>query len=580
MTQRTSPGTHNNDRTGGDDTSARLDQLRALLETVKPVEAREAVREIMLLSTPNDGGEALRLAVRFSHKADHSIEELLRLWSTVDGDPDGFCENMLAPAYCARKAIRKLVPLSTPDDGGEALKLASRFVSKDKYASKLLLRLWRTAPDPDGFAEHLLAPAFRHEGRTELKLRDVVSLTGLRHLTMLDKLHIDYCREITDLTEIGELTGLTDLDLQGCAGVEDLTPIGRLTRLTRLNLSGCSAVEDTEPLLNLSRLRELDLTWTKVRSAHGFGRAFPALESLDLRFCRFFTDAGGLSGLRSLTHLEIGPPDSRNVAGLRGLPALTHLRLSGHDQLRDLSPFAAYPGLESLAIEDSEGLTTTEELGTHRRLAKLEIGDCHNLRTPEGLGEQPALQEVRLIRNRSLADLRGLGRLPALRTLMINGTAVSNVEDLAGSPLSTLTLLHMKALDSLSSLQECPGLQELTLRHCPLVEDIPADSLTTLSLSGAGWTDLSRLAGLRKLRTLELQLDKLEDITALTGLPHIAEFDLGECRSLKDLRPLLEMPSLTHITPPDSFPTFTAQGALHPLMSELKARGVTVAVPR
>ncbi|WP_202966063.1 hypothetical protein [Streptomonospora alba] len=200
------------DENGRADSSTRLDRLRARLETAEPAEAREAVLELMHLSAAGDGGEALKLAVRFSCRADYSDEELLRLWSTVEGDPDGFCEHLLAPAYCAGKAIRRLVELSVPGDGGEALKLAARFVSKDRYASSLLLRLWKRVRDPDGFAQHLLAPAFRHECRTELRLFHAGSLTGLRHLTMLTKLRLAHCKKI-DLTEVGELAELTDLEL-------------------------------------------------------------------------------------------------------------------------------------------------------------------------------------------------------------------------------------------------------------------------------------------------------------------------------------------------------------------------------
>ncbi|MFI8306477.1 hypothetical protein ACIF80_24145 [Streptomyces sp. NPDC085927] len=136
--------------------------------------------------------------------------------------------------------------------------------------------------------EHLLAPAFRQEGRTELHLSHVSSLTGLRHLTMLTTLSLDWCQKATDFTEVGEPTGLTDLSITGHEGIEDLTPIGRLAQLTRLSLSGCRAVEDTEPLLNLSRLRELNLFDANVRSAHGFSQAFPVLESMNLRYCQSF----------------------------------------------------------------------------------------------------------------------------------------------------------------------------------------------------------------------------------------------------------------------------------------------------
>lgn len=108
----------------------------------------------------------------------------------ADGDPFGFCENLEAPAYRARKAVRKLVSLSAPGDGGHALKPAARFTPVDPYVSKFLVRLWRTDRDPDGLAEHLLAPAFRQEGRTELRLPYASSLHGLRHPTMLEKLDL------------------------------------------------------------------------------------------------------------------------------------------------------------------------------------------------------------------------------------------------------------------------------------------------------------------------------------------------------------------------------------------------------
>ncbi|WP_234434250.1 leucine-rich repeat domain-containing protein [Streptomyces sp. NRRL F-5126] len=546
MTRSTSVATGN--------TPARLDELRALLDTAAPSQARAAVQELLALYAQGDGGDdALRLAVRFCGAADYSDDDLLRLWAALDGDPDGFCADLLAPAYCARKAVKKLVTLSAPGDGGHALRLAARFTHRDEYAVKLLLRLWRTARDPDGFAEHLLAPAFRRDGLSELRLADVTSLTGLRHLTMLDRLDIDGCRKTPDFTEIGELTGLGELSLLRCP-IEDLTPIGRLTRLTRLDLRQCEDFEDIEPLLNLGSLRELDLRWTRTRSTDGFGRAFPALESLNLSFCRFLTDVSGLCGLRGLTRLELGPIDSRELPVPQDLPALAHLRLSGHDPLGDLSPFDAFPSLESLEIDDCEGLTTVAGLGTGPRLRRLCVDGCHNLRTLEGLGEQPALRDVRLNGGRRLADLSGLGGLPALRSLLINGTAIRDLDGLAGSPLTTLSLLYMKELDSLDALQECHGLKELTLRDCPLAEEIPADSLTSLSLSGAGWKDLSSLA----------------------RLPHLAELDLNGCRSLKDLRPLLAMGSLTRVKPPRGFWDSEAPGTREPVLAELEARGTTI----
>ncbi len=39
----------------------------------------------------------------------------------------------------------------------------------------------------------------------------------------------------------------------------------------------------------------------------------------------------------------------------------------------------------------------------------------------------------------------------------------------------------------------------------------------------------------------------LKDITLFTASPHLAELDLRYCRSLTDLRPLLDMPALSHV---------------------------------
>ncbi|WP_141923739.1 leucine-rich repeat domain-containing protein [Haloactinospora alba] len=110
------------------------------------------------------------------------------------------------------------------------------------------------------------------------------------------------------------------------------------------------------------------------------------------------------------------------------------------------------------------------------------------------------------------------------------------------------------------------------------MEEIPAGSLDSLSLSGAGWRDMSPLASQRSLRTLKLEVDNLEDITALARLPHLAELDLSECRSVNGLRPLLDMPSLTHLQVPDESWTFTESGTLTPALTELKARGANVTV--
>ncbi|CAL9351938.1 leucine-rich repeat domain-containing protein [Streptomyces sp. enrichment culture] len=552
MSRPPSPGTQTGNALDHDSTKASVNRLRTLLPTTGPAEAGRRVRELMSLAASGGGREALDLAVRYSVRSDCSTAELVRWWAVADGDPYGFCD-LPAPAYRARKAVRKLVELSAPGDGGHALRLAARFIPADAYASKFLVRLWRTVRDPDAFAEHLLAPAFRQEGRTELRLPYASSLRGLRHLTMLETLHFEQCGKLTDLTEVGALTRLTDLRLGGCTALEDLTPISRLSRLTRLDLSHCDRIEDFAPLLSLRHLRELSVYGTRFDSVRGFGQALTALESLDLRSCRSFTD----------------------LEGLAVLPSLTELRLSDLDRLSDLTPFAALPRLRSLGLHDCGALRSLEGLGSHPQLAKLGIHGGPELRTLEGLGEQPALRELSLTHCPALADLKGAGRLPALRTLLINGTAVRDLGDLSGSPLATLTLFYMKHLESLNALRDCPDLRQLDMTDCPLVEDIPLDQLDRLSLSGAHWTDLSRLAGPRAPRTPETGTSGPQGTAPGAPLSHLAELDLRHCRSLEDIRPLLDLPSLTHVHLAERTCS-SSPGATDPVVTELRARGVTV----
>ncbi|WP_251075133.1 leucine-rich repeat domain-containing protein [Streptomyces sp. ISL-12] len=249
----------------------------------------------------------------------------------------------------ARSALRELVRIS---DDGAALELAARFAPVAELSSDSLLQLWwGSAADEDGFAAAVLAPAFRREGRTVLRLTRMVTLTGLRHLTTLRKLELESSKDITDLTEIGALTGLTSLglygcakvedisplaaltgltglDLRGCAKVEDLTPLSALTELTRLDLHRCRAVADTAPLLTLGRLRDLDLSMTRVTSVAGFGAAFPLLERLNLRGCRSFKTPAELSGLTRLTRLDLGWTGIRDLTGLADVPDLFALDLA------------------------------------------------------------------------------------------------------------------------------------------------------------------------------------------------------------------------------------------------------------
>ncbi|MFE5027917.1 leucine-rich repeat domain-containing protein [Streptomyces sp. NPDC056656] len=405
-----------------------------------------------------------------------------------------------------RQAMGELVEI--PDDG-TALAVAARFADAAAFSSRALLRMWQQASDPDGFGAALLAPALARENQTSLRLRGMTSLTGLRHLTTLQSLHIDRCKEITDATEVGALTHLTELDLNGCAGIEDLTPIGRLTELTRLNLHRCRSVEDTTPLLALKKLRELDLSMTKVRSADGFGRAFPALKTLSLRGCRSFKDAGHLSGLTRLTHLNLGWTGIGDLTGLRDVPAVTHLDLRSCSRLRDLAGIDAMPGLTELILQDCPRLKTLRGLGRHPGLDRLEIRGC-----PE------------------LADMSALPALTRLTRLIVEGA---------------------EQLTSLRGLETLGFLKSLWLADCPALRDFSAltqlSAIDEIGLQGLGQLrDLTPLAGVSGLGSLHvIHCDGLVTLEGLERQDHLAGLFVFDCRNVRRPGRLGDLPALSRL---------------------------------
>ncbi|MFF4460684.1 hypothetical protein ACFY13_14125 [Streptomyces mirabilis] len=157
---------------------------------------------------------------------------------------------------------------------------------------------------------------------------------------------------------------------------------------------------------------------------------------------------------------------------------------------------------------------------------------------------------------------------------------LTDADGLAGSPLREAVFSRNRVLDSLRALEECPDLRSLSLISCPLAQDIPAGGIETLCLSGLDWKDVSRLDGHTSLRELDIRgLSELRDLGALTGLSALTEINLGHCRDLEDCRPLLDLPSLKHVTMPYRMWYREYQGDPDPVMTKLAERGVTVVHP-
>lgn len=459
--------------------------------------------------------------------------------------------------YDPRAAELRVRELVSVFGTGEALVEAAELAAAAQLPHEDLLHLWTTAVDPDAFCAELLAPALTREGVSKLDLYlGVKSLEGLRHLTMLRELTLFRCKEITDITDLAALTGLVELNLDGCAGIHDLTPLSGLTALTSLNLHRCRAVEDTRPLLTLKNLRHLDLSMTRVRSAAGFGAAFPELRKLSLQGCRSFKDAHHFSGLRKLSELNVGWTGIRNLDGLRDVGDVSTLDLTSCKRLTSLKGIDAMPRLTDLRLEKCSRLTSVDGLGTHPDLDTLYVQECSELRDLRGLAPLAGLRFLQLDNCEQLASLAGLESLTSL--VHLNLDSCPEVTDL--SPLDglwNLNRLHMHelyGLRDLTSLGALPGLGTLSVWKCRALRGLhgPGNELPQLKeLRVADCPSLAALDHVGELPALEKaeisDCAVLADIGGLAGSP-VGDLILYKLPVLTDLGALAELPHLRSLT--------------------------------
>lgn len=215
--------------------------------------------------------------------------------------------------------------------------------------------------------------------------------------------------------------------------------------------------------------------------------------------------------------------------------------------LRNLAALAHFPGLRSFNAETQigaaqaaflsslplESLTLTDEfLQDFRFLAGLTKLRDLNLRirspwvTLPSLAGLPALQKVQLRLN--LLNLPQLERLPAAVEVHLEGT-----------PWNT-------PLRSLADAPEMPEARRLLVEFVADLHGLRAPKLLNLVVSGP-YTDLSPLAGLEELTSLELYGDRFTDLSPLARLPNLRRLYMGR-QTAVDLSPLAEAPQLHEVT--------------------------------
>ncbi|MFO0613852.1 MAG: hypothetical protein U0414_14765 [Polyangiaceae bacterium] len=209
-----------------------------------------------------------------------------------------------------------------------------------------------------------------------------------------------------------------------------------------------------------------------------------------------------------------------------------------------LAELARFPSLEALALEPGDGAEDTP------LLESLPFDDLPNVRYLDAAGENTTAR---------------LGSSEAARFLAHVETLIGEVE--LSTPLPApcaLTRVGLGVIDdrAIDALRACRGLRELStdtprlasasaltpfhalevvhLRHLE-AEDLSAlatlPHLLTLEVPGARASDFSFLAGIPTLTRLDLSFAKISDLTPLSGLTNLRALDLS-ATSVADLAPI------------------------------------------
>ena len=333
---------------------------------------------------------------------------------------------------------------------------------------------------------------------TDLDLRDKnlnnADLLKLSQMTDLVELNLDDNPEITDLSSLSGLTNLKVLRIQH-TGVSDLSPIADLTGLTELYLAN-PEVSDLTAISGLTNLTEL---WLDDGNTHSSK----------------IVDLSPLSGPINLQRLTLpSAPDYADLSPLSALTELRELRMMGiHDS-----------GANSIdSLEFLKNMTKLEKLSIVVR--NVDLSPLQNLTN---------LQQLSLAADKTHAeDLTLFSGMTSLEELVIRGDSMCSASDMTA--LSGLTklrklILSVSGLRSLSGLENMSELEdfELYLTDSTLTDLAPLANLSELrnfciSVGGnpPGPLDISALAGLSNLQTVEISPDRVANKDAVSHVPNV-----------------------------------------------------------
>lgn len=219
---------------------------------------------------------------------------------------------------------------------------------------------------------------------------------------------------------------------------------------------------------------------------------------------------------------KASPPRSRKKPHTNRLPATTT-----NKQLAEY--VRRKPNIENLYIKNCRKITDISPLASLSRLSVLSMDWCSKVEDISPLTNLKGLKQLNLHRCDSLVDLTPLTKISSLRVLHLPPATTD--EKLAQ------VLTHL------------PQLEKVILKDCTQITDIsPVADLTNLMHLEMNYApelvDIKPLAGLTRLKVLDLKSTRIQDLKALARLSDLEWLYISDSKRLNDISPLKNLTNL------------------------------------
>lgn len=392
--------------------------------------------------------------------------------------------------------------------------IAARIAAIDKYR-QTLNEAEKVTVAGSSYPLNTTSLVLDNMGLTDTVLAEVVQLYALDSLSVAGNSLYDVSR----LTELGALVTLNLAD-NNVSSIQSLSQLGGLRTLYLDN----NPITDLTPLYTLSNLTNLS-----IKGIHITEKQLEEL-SLSLPRCAIHSELaeheiqdisfGGVTFKSDVTELDLSGLGLRDISALSGCKALTKLDISGN-AISDLTPLMNIPGLYYLDVSGNQ-LTDLRPIMGLNNLSYLNAAD-NSISSCAPFSMMPDLAELYLDNN-PLRNFSGLRKLKNIKTLSLNNTGIGD-DGLAY--LGALSYMHTlnvednpaisgEAVDNLSAMLGTCNINHDALAYTVNVGGTQVSTAAVnLTLCGRGITDISELASLPMLETVDLSANSISNIYAL-----------------------------------------------------------------